>query len=103
MQVKYLGPSRSVNIAPFGAHYRDEIKDYPDDFAAELLETSHKQQFEPAGGDPVIAIARPLKSMKIDELRGLAGKLEIDFDENANRSALISLITSATAISGDED
>jgi hypothetical protein len=47
-RIKYLGPSASVNIEPFGSHARGQEKDYPDDFAAELLATSRKQRFEMA-------------------------------------------------------
>ena len=46
MLIKYLGPSDSVNVAPFGPHGKGEVKDYPDGFGKELLATSQKQQFE---------------------------------------------------------
>jgi len=46
MKIKYLGPSPSVNVAPYGAHKKEEIKDYPDKFGEALLATSKKQKFE---------------------------------------------------------
>lgn len=49
MKIKYLGPSESVNVAPYGPHRKGEEKDYPDEFAEELLATSKKQKFKAAG------------------------------------------------------
>lgn len=46
MEIKYLGPSDAVNIAPFGSHRKDEVKSYPDVFAKDLLATSKKQRFQ---------------------------------------------------------
>ena len=46
MKIKYLGPSPEVNVAPYGPHRKDEDKDYPDEFAEELLATSKKQHFK---------------------------------------------------------
>lgn len=46
MKIKYLGPSDSVNVAPFGEHPKGKVKWYPDEFGKELLETSKKQKFE---------------------------------------------------------
>ncbi len=44
--VKYLGPSGSVNVGEFGAHAKDQVKPYPADIAAELIRSSKKQRFE---------------------------------------------------------
>ena len=49
MQIKYLGPSEAVNVASYGSHRKGDVKEYPDDFAEELLRTSKKQQFEVMG------------------------------------------------------
>lgn len=45
MEIRYEGPCSMVNVAPFGAHVRGMVKTYPDDFGAELLRTSKRQQF----------------------------------------------------------
>ena len=49
MKIKYLGPSKKVNIPPFGEHLQHQVKTYPDDFAKDLLATSKKQQFKKVG------------------------------------------------------
>lgn len=46
MKIKYLGPSTSVNVHPYGAHAQDQTREYPADFAEELLATSKRNQFE---------------------------------------------------------
>ena len=46
MQIKYNGPSDSANVPPYGKHQKDQVKAYPDDFGADLLATSNRQQFE---------------------------------------------------------
>ncbi len=50
MQIKYVGPSPSVIVHPYGVHMKDKVREYPDDFGEELLATSHKQNFEQVGG-----------------------------------------------------
>ena len=50
MKIKYLGPRKSVNVAGWGPHFKNETKEYPDDFGRELLASSRKQKFEQAGG-----------------------------------------------------
>jgi len=50
MDIKYLGPSRKVNVHPFGAHLKDAVKTYPNEFGRELLESSSKQLFEEVEG-----------------------------------------------------
>jgi hypothetical protein len=51
MKIKYLGPSPSVIVAPFGEHKKDEIKEYPKVFGEELLATSQKQKFKRLKGN----------------------------------------------------
>ena len=46
MKIKYTGPRDSINVGGFGAHNKEQVKDYPDDVAEDLLDTSKKQQFE---------------------------------------------------------
>jgi len=46
MRIKYNGPAEQVNVAGYGPHRLGEEKEYPDDFAAELLDTSSRQMFE---------------------------------------------------------
>jgi len=50
MKVKYLGPRESINVHPYGPHAKDEVKNYPDDFAHDLVDGSSRQQFEAVGG-----------------------------------------------------
>lgn len=44
MKIKYTGPSPGVNVGG-RVQKKDEVIDYPDDFAKELLLTSKKQKF----------------------------------------------------------
>lgn len=46
MKIRYLGPRQSVGVAPYGPHVAGEIKDYPEEFARNLIGTSRRQQFE---------------------------------------------------------
>jgi len=46
MKVKYLGPRDGVHVEPYGVHLKNQVKDYPDDFADDLIATSQKQQFK---------------------------------------------------------
>ena len=62
MKIKYLGPSASINVAPFGPHARGEEKEYPDDFGADLIATSKKQQFEVVAPPVGAGHARDLES-----------------------------------------
>jgi hypothetical protein len=45
-RIKYNGPSESINVEPYGRHVRGTVKEYPDDFAVDLIATSRKQKFE---------------------------------------------------------
>lgn len=57
MKIRYLGPRTEVNVAPFGKHQLNDVKNYPDDFAKELMETSSRQRFEVVDGGPDEATA----------------------------------------------
>lgn len=46
MKIKYNGPGAFVMVEPHGMHKKGEVKEYPDDFGANLIETSRKQKFE---------------------------------------------------------
>lgn len=45
IKIRYDGPCDMVRVAPYGEHYNGVEKEYPEDFAKELIETSKKQQF----------------------------------------------------------
>ena len=49
MKLKYLGPRDQVLVEPYGRHWQDKVKEYPDDFAEALLATSVRQKFEAVG------------------------------------------------------
>lgn len=46
MDIIYLGPSESVNVGSYGDHRKGQLKQYPDDFGADLIATSIKNRFE---------------------------------------------------------
>ena len=46
MKLRYLGPRQSVGVGGFGLHIAGEVRDYPEEFAFELLRTSVRQRFE---------------------------------------------------------
>ena len=46
MKIKYTGPMTAVQVAPYGLHKAGEVKDYPDAFGKELIDTSTRQKFE---------------------------------------------------------
>jgi hypothetical protein len=50
VSVIYLGPSPSVNVAPYGPHDKDAVFDYPESIAKNLVEKSKRQRFELAKG-----------------------------------------------------
>lgn len=61
MLIKYLGPSDEVIVAPYGPHKKDAVKEYPDDFGAELLASSKKQKFEEVEAEPTGSLAMSAK------------------------------------------
>ena len=101
MKIKYLGPSKSVIVAPHGTHKKDETKDYPDEFAEDLLVTSKKQKFEAVDG--VICETGALEDMTVAALKELLGKLDVSYDSKATKAELIKLIESSTAESAKKD
>ena len=103
MQIKYLGPGDWVNVAPYGQHTKDRVKDYPDDFGAELLATSRRQKFEAAEDDDVIAKTPPLDEMTVPQLRDLLGKLGVDIPAGSKKADLIALVMKNTAEPPAED
>ena len=48
-KIKYLGPSKSVNVGGYGTHRKGRVKEYPDGVAEELLATADKQRFKAVG------------------------------------------------------
>ena len=45
----YKGPRKSVNVCGFGEHECGEAKEYPDGFARQLMDSSHRQKFDAVG------------------------------------------------------
>jgi hypothetical protein len=70
MLIRYVGPSPSVLVVPYGEQLAGQAKEYPDAFGQELLDTSKKQRFEavepaPNGVDvPDSPDAAPLRKKK---------------------------------------
>lgn len=100
MLIKYLGPSPHVNIEPYGQHRKGETREYPDEFAVELLSTSSRQQFEPVTGDGTIAITPPPEKMTVPALKDLLDRLGVGFPANAKKADLVALVETATAGKG---
>lgn len=46
MKLKYIGPLVAFSHAEYGHHVQGMVKEYPDDFAEELLATTKRQIFE---------------------------------------------------------
>ena len=59
VELVYTGPGEKVNVAPFGIHMIGEKKTYPLEAAHELMETSSKQKFETADGEPLPPLPEP--------------------------------------------
>lgn len=102
MKIKYLGPSGLVFVAPYGGHEKDGVKDYPDEFGADLLSTSRKQRFE-AVDDGRISETPELKDMTVAALKEALNKLDIPYDSKATKAVLIGLIEANTAEPSPED
>lgn len=45
-KVKFIGPSKAINVGDYGPHKKDEVKEYPDDVADELVQTARRNLFE---------------------------------------------------------
>lgn len=92
MKIKYTGPRDVINVAPYGLHGKDEVKDYPDEFGEDLLATSKKQKFEAVDGIKTGA----LNDMTVKELKALLDKREVSYDATATKSKLIALVEANT-------
>lgn len=67
MKVKYMGPLDSIDVGGFGPHKKGEVKEYPDDAAMELVETSKRQIFEIQANEDKKITAKKGKSRKADK------------------------------------
>lgn len=91
----------SVNIAPYGSHAKNEVKDYPDEFGEDLLATSKKQKFEVIEGSIIKTGA--LSDMTVVKLKALLSTLRVPHDAKATKDELISLVEANTKeISAEE-
>jgi len=97
MWIRYLGPSESVNVVPFGPHVKNGVKAYPDDFAEDLLETSEKQRFE------VAEEAEVLKDMTVEKLKKELDAIKVKYPGNAKKDELIVLLLANTAEPPEEE
>jgi hypothetical protein len=95
MLIKYLGTGSSVTVVPYGQHLKDEVREYPDEFGADLLETSKRQRFEEDDG--ISATSPPLKNMTVPKLQSLCKKLGIETGPKDKKAELIALVEKHTA------
>jgi hypothetical protein len=70
-KVLYEGPRGEINVVPFGKHAIGEEKEYPVDFAEDLVKTSKKNKFKitksppkKKGADERLADSKPAKEDK---------------------------------------
>jgi len=97
MKIIYLGPCDRVNVAPHGEHFRDQVKEYPDAFAAELLDTSKKQKFEVVDDGTIAKTDQKPEGMTVAELTALLEKLEIKIPARSKKADLLKLLDEHTA------
>ena len=97
MYIRYLGPSESVNVEPFGAHTKDDVKEYPDDFGVDLMDTSVRQQFEVVDDSEITRTDKRLSAMTVAQLTALCKELEIEVPNGARKADLVALIEENTA------
>jgi len=90
MKVKYLGPRDAVNVEPYGPHKKNEVKEYPGDFARELLATSVKQRFEAVSAD-----AGSDHEMTVPQLKNALIELEVEVPASALKADLVRLYEEA--------
>ncbi len=95
MFIRYLGPRNKINVAPHGRHLKDEVKEDPDDFGADLLVTSKRQKFEEV--DVFGRMSFDPEKMTVAQLRSLCTELEIEFAAKDKKADLIALIEKNTA------
>ena len=96
MKVKYLGPSKSVNVAPYGAHPKGVTIEYSDEFAEDLLETSTRQRFEE------VEQLDNFKDWTVRELKAALVKKGVEFPENTKKAGLVALMEKASADAPEE-
>jgi len=82
MKIKYLGPSDEVIVAPYGPHRKGDVKEYPDDFAEELLATSIKQKFEAIDA---------VDDMTVAQIKAELDARGIEYPEKAKKAELFEL------------
>lgn len=99
MWIRYDGPAPSVNVGGHGEHLQGQVMEYPDDFGAELLETSRRQKFErvDVDDDAVIAETPPIDEMTVAQLKDLLAKLGLGVPVNAKKADLVALVLEATS------
>ena len=95
MLIKYLGPRDRIKVAPHGLHYKDEVKEYDDDFGSDLLASSTRQRFEEVDG--IVATSPLLKDLTVPKLQALCKELEIEYGPRDKKADLIALIETHTA------
>ncbi len=95
--IRYLGPGGSVMVHPYGRHAKDQEKEYPDDFATELLATSRRQRFEVVEGGGIADAEKDPKEMTVPELTELLEKLGIEIPAKAKKADLLRLLETHTA------
>ena len=86
MRIKYLGPSRSVNVGGYGVHMKGEVREYPDAVGEELLETGRKQRFERVGKDA---------GLTVPQIKAELDARKIEYDPKARKEDLAALLAEA--------
>jgi hypothetical protein len=97
MKIKYLGPSQSVTVIPYGRHLKNKVKDYPDDFGEKLMATSVRQQFEAVDDGVITQADQRIAAMTVPQLTALCKELEIEVPTGARKADLVALIEENTA------
>lgn len=92
MKIKYLGPMNRVIVAPYGDHFKDQVKDYPKEFGEELLATSLKQQFEVVGKSAEEPDEDSLELKTVAELTAMLKEKGIEVPPKARKAELIALL-----------
>ena len=70
--------------------YKDEVREYPDDFAAELMATSKRQRFETEPSDPA--------DMTVNQLRQVLKDLDVEVPANAKKIELVNLVRATAGV-----
>ena len=85
MKIKFIGPQDYVEVLGHGQHLKDQVKDYPDKVAEELLAKDTQQRFEEVEVDPEDMTVRQLKK----ELEGFE---EVKVPSNAKKPDLVKIL-----------